>query len=150
LLNELGADVRVIVRKQELSWGSPIAPEANLLHRMMKPEAKLCEGWGCWIHDTPLAFRLMPESMRVHKALTSFGPAGAWWLRDRVEGVLDILMGHSIRLAEPHGSGVRLHLDGPAQTSMDVDHVIAGTGFRIDVKKLPFLGEEIKSSVETR
>ncbi len=150
LLNELGADVTVIVRKEHLAWGSPIDAEAGLLHRIRKPEAKLCEGWGCWFHDTPNAFRMMPESMRVHKALTSFGPAGAWWLRDRVEGVLEILLGHSIKLAEPHGGGVRLHLDGPKATSLDVDHVIAGTGFRIDVKRLSFLSEEIKSNIETR
>ena len=150
LLNELGADVRVIVRKQQLAWGAPIAPEANLLHRIMRPEAKLCEGWGCWFHDTPGAFRLMPESVRINKALTSFGPAGAWWLRDRVEGVLEILMGQQIKQAEPHGSGVRLHLDGAKHTTLDVDHVIAGTGFRIDVKRLSFLSAEIQSSLETR
>jgi FAD-dependent urate hydroxylase len=151
LLNELGADVRVIVRKQQLAWGSPIAKEANLLHRIRRPEAKLCEGWGCWFHDTPRAFRMMPEPLRIKKALTSFGPAGAWWLRDRVEGVLEILMGRSIKKAEPHGSGVRLHLlDGPKESTLDVDHVIAGTGFRIDVSRLSFLSEEIKSGLETR
>ena len=150
LLHELGADVRVIVRKEQLAWGSPIAAEANLLHRMLRPEAKLCEGWGCWFHDTPRAFRMMPESLRVKKALTSFGPAGAWWLRDRVEGVIELLMGYSIKKAEPHGSGVRLHLGGAKESTIDVDHVIAGTGFRIDVSRIPFLAEEIKSSLVTR
>jgi FAD-dependent urate hydroxylase len=150
LLHELGADVSIIVRKQELAWGAPIAPEAGIFHRMRRPQAKLCEGWACWFHDTPRAFRMMPESMRVKKALTSFGPAGAWWLRDRVEGVLDLLMGQSIKKAEPHGSGVRLHLAGAKESTIDVDHVIAGTGFRIDVSRLSFLAQEIQSSLVTR
>ncbi len=75
---------------------------------------------------------------------------GAWWLRPRVEGVVDILTGHALRSAEPSGSGVRLKLDGPRQTDTEVDHVIAGTGFRIDMARLSFLSEEIRAGIVTR
>jgi pyruvate/2-oxoglutarate dehydrogenase complex dihydrolipoamide dehydrogenase (E3) component len=101
-------------------------------------------------YDSPDAFRLLPESIRISKALTSFGPQGAWWLRDRVEGVVDVLKGHSLKRAEPQGSGVRLHLDGPTSSAIDVDHVMAGTGFRMDVARLSFLSAGIQSSLVTR
>ena len=150
LLHEAGVDVRVVMRKEEIVWDQAIAPEIGMLDRIRRPPAKLCEGWGCVVHDSPDIFRLLPESVRVRKALTSFGPQGAWWLRERVEGIVDVLKGHAIKRAEPQGSGVRLHLDGPRESIIDADHVIAGTGFRIDVTVLPFLSEEIKSSLQVR
>jgi hypothetical protein len=95
-------------------------------------------------------FRLLPRRLRVDKARATFGPSGAWWLRDRVEGVLDILTGHRLVSAEAHGRGVRLKLDGHRASSIEADHVIAGTGFRVDVAKLPFLSEEIQAGLVKR
>jgi thioredoxin reductase len=150
LLHEVGVDVRVIVRKEQIVWETSIKPEIGLLDRIMRPPARLCEGWSCVAHDYPEIFRRLPESYRILKATTALGPAGAWWLRDRVEGVVEVLTGHPVKRAEPEGSGVRLHLGGPKPSTMDVDHVMAGTGFRIDVSTLPFLAEEIKSSLVMR
>jgi cation diffusion facilitator CzcD-associated flavoprotein CzcO len=150
LLNEAGADVQVIVRKQELIWEQRIAPEIGFFDYARRPPAKLCEGWACAFFDSPSAFRLLPERARVPMALNALGPTGAWWLRDRVEGVLDVLTGHQLTRAEPHGSGVRLHLAGSIKTTIEADHVIAGTGFHIDVKRLPFLPEQVQSGLVTR
>ncbi len=150
LLHEAGADARVIARRQQLIWEKQMAREIGLLDHIKRPPVKLCEGWGCVAYDSPDAFRLLPKSIRVRKALTTFGPAGAWWLRDRVENVVEVLTGHRLRSAEPHRSGVRLHLDGPRQPSIEADHVIAGTGFRIDVSRLPFLSEGIQAGLVTR
>jgi FAD-dependent urate hydroxylase len=150
LLHEAGADVQVIARQQQLIWEQRIAQEIRLHDYIKRPPTKLCEGWACVFYVSPDAFRLLPESARVNRALTKFGPKGAWWLRDRVEGVVEVLTGHQVRSAEPQGSGVLLHLDGPERSSIAVDHVIAGTGFRIDVSRLPFLSEEIQAGLETR
>lgn len=150
LLHELGADVQVIVRRQQLIWEEQIPPEIGLVDYIMRPPTKLCEGWGCAFFDSPEAFRLLPESVRVKKALTALGPKGAWWLRDRVEGVLEVRTGHHLRSAEPRGSGVLLNLDGPERSSIKADHIIAGTGFRIDVSRLPFLSAEIQAGLVTR
>ena len=51
--------------------------------------------------------------------------------------------------AEPSGSGVRLLLDGPSRSSLDVDHVIAGTGFRIDLARLTYLPEDLRARIAT-
>jgi thioredoxin reductase len=150
LLHEEGADVQVIVRRQELTWEQRVPQEIGLLDYVKRPPVKLCEGWGCVAYDSPRAFRMLPESIRIRKALSTFGPAGAWWLRDRVEGVIEVLTGHGLRSAEAHGSGVRLQLDGPGQPSIEADHVIAGSGFRIDVSRLPFLPDEIQAALVTR
>ena len=54
-----------------------------------------------------------------------------------------------VRRRSPAASGVRLRLDGPQQQAVDVDHVIAGTGFRIDIGRLPFLPEALRSRIAT-
>lgn len=149
LLHEAGADARVVARTQQIRWEEAIAPEVRLADYVMRPPTKMCEGWACVVYGSPDLFRLMPQSMRLRKTLTTFGPTGAWWLRDRVEGVLDVLTGHRLKSAEPHGSGVRLHLDGPRQSTVDADHVIAGTGFRIDVSRLSFLSADIQAGLGT-
>jgi len=149
LLHESGADVQVIVRKDHLIWETAIPAELHFPANILQPPHYLCEGWGCVFYGSPSLFRLMPRPLRTNKALTTFGPKGAWWLRDRFEGVVDVLFNHQTTSAESHGSGVRLHLDGPKQTSLDVDHVIAGTGFRIDMSRLPFLSAEIQASITT-
>jgi len=150
LLHEAGADVQVIARRQQLVWEGKMPEEVGILDYIKRPPTKLCEGWGCVVADLPEAFRLLPESIRINKALRSFGAKGSWWLRDRVEGVVDVLTGHQLTGAEPQGSGVRLHLDGPRQSSIEADHVIAGTGFRLDVSRLSFLSEDIRAGLVTR
>jgi thioredoxin reductase len=150
LLLEAGAEVQVVARRHELIWEAAVAQVLRLPDYILRPPSKLCEGWGCAFADSPDAFRLLPESVRVRKALTSFGPKGAWWLRERVEDVVDVLTGHQLRSAEPHGSGVRLHLDGAKRSSIEADHVIAGTGFRIDVSRLTYLSQEIQTGLTTR
>ena len=150
LLLEAGAEVQVVARRHELIWEEAVAQVLRLPDYILRPPSKLCEGWGCAFADSPDAFRLLPESVRVRKALTSFGPKGAWWLRDRVEDVVDVLTGHQLRSAEPHGSGVRLHLDGAKRSIIEADHVIAGTGFRVDVSRLTYLSPEIQTGLTTR
>ena len=44
---------------------------------------------------------------------------------------------------------MRLTLDGPQQSSIDVDHVIAGTGFRVDLARLTILSEELQATIAT-
>jgi len=150
LLLEAGAEVQVVARRHELTWEAAVAQVLRLPDYILRPPSKLCEGRGCAFADSPDAFRLLPESVRVRKALTSFGPKGAWWLRERVEDVVNVLTGHQLRSAEPHGSGVRLHLDGAKRSSIEADHVIAGTGFRIDVSRLTYLSKEIQTGLTTR
>ena len=44
---------------------------------------------------------------------------------------------------------MRLILDGPGQPEIDADHVIAGTGFRVGLDRLPFLPEHLRSVIKT-
>ena len=147
LLHEAGCQVQLVVRRPDFPiWGTralPLTPLTRLRN------SKLCEGWKCPFWNSPAAFRRLPESVRVVKAQTVLGPLGAWWLKDRVEGVIEILGQTHVRGAEPSGSGVKLLLDSPSRSSLEVDHVIVGTGFRIDIARLAYLPEELRARITT-
>jgi FAD-dependent urate hydroxylase len=148
LLHEAGGEVQLVVRCPDSPiWGGKPMPLTPLVRLR---ENRLCEGWKCPFWNSPTAFRRLPQGMRVEKARTVLGPLGAWWLRDRVEGVVEILGKTHVRGAEPNGSGVRLLLDGPGRSSLEVDHVIAGTGFRIDLARLAYLPDDLRARIATR
>jgi FAD-dependent urate hydroxylase len=149
LLHEAGADVTIIARIPKPSFVDSNPSQLSALGHIKRPVVKLCEGWHCAFWNSPMAFRRLPKDMRITKARTVLGPAGAAWLKDRVEGVIDTLGGHRIREAAVQGSGVRLLLDGPRQPSLEVDHVIAGTGFRVDLARLPFLPDGLRARIGT-
>jgi FAD-dependent urate hydroxylase len=149
LLHESGAQVNLVVRRPAVQWVDPNPETISGLGYVKRPVVRLCEGWHCAFWNTPEAFRLLPRQVRITKARTVLGPAGAWWLKDRVDGVIDTLTSHRVRGAESHGSGVRLTLDGATQSTLDVDHVIAGTGFRIDLTKLGFLSDTLRGRIDT-
>jgi FAD-dependent urate hydroxylase len=149
LLHEAGAQVHLIARRPAISWPDPNPEHVTAFGHIRRPVTKLCEGWRCAFWATPSAFQLLPEDIRVSKARSVLGPAGIWWLKDRVEGVIDVMADHRVTRAEPSGRGVRLYLDGPKRTSIDVDHVVAGTGFRIGLDRLDFLADALSTKITT-
>ena len=88
LLHENGADVRLLARRPRLAWnGKPLSPDRPFAQRLREPEAGLGSGWATWFYSNhPDLFRGLPPAARVHRARTALGPAGACWLRARVEG----------------------------------------------------------------
>lgn len=149
LVAEQGADVVVVARTSKIFWADRNPEYLTLLRRVRRPVNKLCETWRCAAWNSPTFFRLLPEDMRVTKARTALGPSGSWWLKDRVEGVIEVLTSHHVKGTAVQGSGVRLTLDGPKRTSLDVDHVICGTGFPVDIARLPFLPAELQARITT-
>jgi FAD-dependent urate hydroxylase len=149
LLHESGAHPVLVVRRSAISFVDPNPARLSRLGQIKRPVTKLCEGWHCAFWASPAAFRRLPLDMRVTKARSVLGPAGSWWLKERVDGVVETLAGHRVKGAVAHGSGVRLILDGPQASMLDVDHLIAATGFRIDIRRLAFLPEQVLANVAT-
>jgi FAD-dependent urate hydroxylase len=149
LLHEAGADVTIVARTPQLSWNDPNPARLGPFGQLKRPVTQLCEGWHCAFWYQPSLFRRLPEDMRITKARTVLGPNGSWWLKDRVDGVIEVLNGHQVRKAAADGSGVELLLDGPAQSTLHVDHVLCGTGYRIDLKRLDFLPDGLRTQIST-
>ncbi|PRW62328.1 FAD-dependent oxidoreductase [Actinopolyspora mortivallis] len=152
LLRESGASVRIVARRGRIAWnGLPPAEERSLRSRLREPEAGLGTGWATWFYsEHPELFRFLPPATRVRLARTALGPAGAWWLRDRVDGKIPMLLQREVEWADPTGDRVRLGLRRGSETStLSVDHVISATGYRPDLGRLSFLSPELRAGVST-
>jgi thioredoxin reductase len=167
LLHESGADVQVLARRQRPAWnGQPLALDRPLPQRLLEPEAGLGSGWATWFYSNhPDLFRRLPSATRVHRAATALGPAGACWLRERVEGQFPVRGGQLVTAAEPQGDRVRLTVATVgagtvgagtvgagtvgASRELTADHVIAGTGYRADLARLGFIGADIRPALST-
>ena len=87
----------------------------------------------------------------MYRARTALGPAGACWLRDRVEGKFPVRTGHVVTSAAALNGTVRLGVSGAGTVGRELtaDHVIAATGYRIDLRRPGFLPDAIVSSLRT-
>jgi thioredoxin reductase len=153
LLREHGAFPSVVVRRAGLNWNDP--PELgrrSLQKRIRFPLTGLGAGWASWVYaDVPLAFFSFPTATRVRLAREVLGPAGAWWLRDRIEQRVPVLLGHMVAGASPDAGKIRLQLavDGRANGELEADHVIAATGYRVRLHALRFLDPAVRSRLRT-
>jgi thioredoxin reductase len=148
LLHEEGAFARLLVRRQSIAWNPVPEPvRRNLYQRLRKPRTNLGEGLQLWLYCNALhLFRYLPQRIRFDKSKKVLGPAGAWWLKERVVG-LPALLSHAVRGSETRGGRAVLHVTDHDGRSRDVvtDHVIAATGYQYQLNRLPFLSEDLRS-----
>jgi hypothetical protein len=153
LLHEGGAEVTLVAREPALKWnGQPLLPDRPLPSRLKEPESGLGSGWATWFYSRkPGLFRHLPRDVRVTRARTALGPAGACWLPERVQGKFPQLLGHSVRWAKESKGGVALGLEDRSGTPVELaaDHVLAATGYRGDVKRLGFLSDTLQRRIRT-
>jgi thioredoxin reductase len=100
--------------------------------------------------DAPGLFHYLPESLRVETVGRTLGPSAGWFVKDKMSQVPSLL-GYTPQSAEVQDQKVRLRLRAADGSERDVfaDHVIAATGYRVDLGRLPFLSAEIRSKIET-
>jgi hypothetical protein len=97
----------------------------------------------------PLTIRFIPERRRLRFVKGYLGPAAPWWILSRVQGVIPILVRTTVVGAERHGDRVRLTLSEPGrgERTIEVDHVIAGTGYVPDVDRLAYLDDDFRQRI---
>jgi NADPH-dependent 2,4-dienoyl-CoA reductase/sulfur reductase-like enzyme len=147
LLAEAGARPHVLVRGGVLRWNPYPVGRSPILH----PLSGLGTGWrllAC--ARLPGTFHFLPGDRRVDMVRRALGPAGGWWLRDRFEGAIPVMTGTRIVSARPDGDGVELTLDGPDGAGrLRAQHVVAGTGYRVDLTRLSFLDDSLRAGIAT-
>jgi FAD-dependent urate hydroxylase len=153
LLHEAGAAVRVLARGDRLQWnGQPLPPNRPWWARLREPEVNLGSGWATWFYSTHAAlFRHLPSRQRLHRARTALGPAGAHWLKPRIEGHIPVHLGQEIIDAQPVDNGVRLlaRTRDRRTVALHTEHVIAATGYRADIGRVMFLDPALRTQLRT-
>ena len=141
-VHEAGGQPQVLIRGERAVFHGRSARVRPLLERIREPVTVLGTGRRHWIlQHVPLAVHFLPEARRVRFVQQSFGPASPWWIKDRVQGKIPLHVNSEVIAARPAGGRARLIVrsDGGAERILEVDHVIAGTGYHADVAKLPYL-----------
>jgi hypothetical protein len=79
------------------------------------------------------------------------GPAPGWFVRQRVEGHVEAMLGCTLDAARMMGKRVLLRITdkrGRAKT-VECDHVVAATGFKMDFSRVPFMTPALLSKIKT-
>ena len=153
MLHEQDADVDVVGRGRELNWhGVPPPLERPVIDRIRAPIGGLGVGWSSWLaeHLAPV-FYSMPASKRVELVGRTFGPAAAWWLRDRIEGKVPVHLGRTVHAARPKAGSVELTLAGSdGEELLSTDYVISPRpGIAFDLGRLAFLDTSLRDEIRT-
>lgn len=148
LLREKGIQVEVITRRP-LHWvpiGNPKIPA--WIRELRAPTAGMGNGWlNFLLEKFPYALQRFPRNTVDHIMDTRHGPAGAHWLRSRILQKVTVYEQTKIRSIEDVDGKARLSLSNGA--TLDVDHVILGTGYRPNVRGLPMLSDALKQEVKS-
>jgi thioredoxin reductase len=140
-----GARVRLVARRAAVKFHHPPRPR-GLRERLAAPMSGLGPGWKSRLcTDAPLLFHAMPEAFRTAVVRRHLGPAACWFTRDAVEGRVEYLLGRQIAAAAAGSGCVRLTLRDAAGGTEELSaaHVIAATGYRVDLTRLTFLSEAL-------
>ncbi|MER5914273.1 FAD-dependent oxidoreductase [Streptomyces sp. NPDC001982] len=147
LLAEAGATVRLLARgRRAVGFGA--RPDRQPRFR---PESPFGRAWSLYAFSHHAqGFRYLPAPLRLYLVRRVLGPLGAWWLRERFEGKVTVNEGHELRSARLDGEGkVVLSTATPEGRAAELcaDHVMAATGYRVDLEALGFLGPALRAEL---
>ncbi|MCC3769193.1 NAD(P)-binding domain-containing protein [Streptomyces sp. UNOC14_S4] len=146
LLVEGGAaSVRVLARRRgAVRFGA--APDGQ---SPLKPDTPFGRAWSLYAFSYYAdGFRHLPAPTRQYLVRRVLGPLGAWWLRDRFVGHVSVSEGKRIvrvRLEDGRPHLLLAGEDGATEGELSADHVIAATGYRVDLAALDFLGHGLRT-----
>jgi thioredoxin reductase/VanZ family protein len=153
LLHEAGAAVQLVARKPAIRFHDP--PDAKprtFLERVRSPITGIGAGWKLYFCAyAPWAFHHLPEQYRLAGVKKILGPAPGWFIKEQVVGKVPFHLGTDIADASVHNGKVHLELaNGDARRkTLVVDHVIAATGYKVDLRRLKFLASGVQSGLRS-
>ncbi len=152
LLHEVGAAPQLFVRENAIKWHHQVGQDRSLWQRIRSPRSGLGTGPKAWaLEKFPGAMAQMPEGWRTQFVKKHLPAEGAWWLRDRVENRFPIHFGATVTKSREANGRVALQLsidkDG-SRPELTFDHVIAGTGYDVNVDRIEYLDPELRQAIK--
>jgi thioredoxin reductase len=152
-LHDAGAQVQLVARRQSLKFHSK--PETgntrSFWQRIRHPQSGLGSGLRSTIFcNAPTLFRYLPKNLRLEIVRRHLGPSAPWFTKDRVLGRVPLQLGCTPEGAEVRDGKVHLHLRAADDTKREIltDHVIVATGYKVDLTRLKFLSEDLRSKIK--
>ncbi len=152
LLHQAGADVEIMTRRPKIWFNH--APDrkrglALAYARLLKPRSGLGLGWRSYMaSDLPTVFHRMPEQFRLRVTRGHLGPSAGWVSRTLVEDKVPIKVERTLRRAEVRGEKLHVTFTTPdGDEEVEADHLVAGTGYKVDLDRLEFLDEPIRQQI---
>jgi thioredoxin reductase len=153
LLQEAGAQVQLVTRRKELKFHSqPTGKPRSWWQQIRHPQSGLGPGMRSrFFADAPAAFYYLPEGLRLEIVRKTLGPSGGWFIRDKVIGKLPLHLSCTPQGADVQNGKVRLSIQAADGSKREVvaEHIIAATGYRVDLERLKFVSPEIRSKIKT-
>lgn len=152
LLHEEGAEVEIIARSHQIHWLQGRVSRAlhhqsgRFISGVLYAPTDVGPAGISQLMARPDILRRLPRRIQDKLRKRSVRPAGARWLVGRLQGV-PITLGRSVVAARAASERVRIRLDDG--TERTADHIILGTGFRVDVSKYDFLAPALVQAITT-
>jgi cation diffusion facilitator CzcD-associated flavoprotein CzcO len=153
LLHDSDVQVQLVVRQKELNFHTaPSGRPRSRWQQIRHPKSGLGPGLRSrFFANSPDVFHYLPERLRIEVVRRSLGPSGGWFAREKVVGQVPVLLGYRVESAEAGHDGVHLLLrdaDGNKRET-SAEHIIAATGYKVELDRLTFLSPTIRSTVRT-
>jgi len=150
LLHEKKAMVTLVARRPVRINDPPPAGERSWRERLCRPSSTIGPGWPPRVYaNAPWLVHRLPRTVReriVGRQIAS--PSAGWPMKARFSGRVPALEGYSVRGLECSHSRVLLRLNGGGEArNHETEHVIAATGYRVDLRRLSFLADDLRARV---
>jgi thioredoxin reductase len=150
LLLDQGARVQIVSREPIEFHLPPAGKPRSRWQRIREPNFGLGPNFRSAVYTLfPNLFRYLPLRLRQRIVRRHLGPAAVYFIRDKLEKNVPMRSGYTLKSVREQGDRLEVsftHRDG-ADLTLLVDHLIAGTGYRVDLKKLPFLDGALYSQI---
>ncbi len=152
LLREAGATPTLLVRERALRWHHRVPLKRSLWKKLRSPISGLGTGPKAWaLTNFPGAMHRIPTRVRSRFVKSHLPAEGAWWLRERFEKHVPVHFDSEVVAASECCGHVALTVrnskNGTSQ-KMTFDHVLAGSGYKVDVDSIEFLDASLRGKIE--
>jgi FAD-dependent urate hydroxylase len=150
LLHEAGAGVEVVARSRQIHWLQGWASKTlhhrvgTFTRRILYAPTDVGPAGLSQLLARPDLLKHLPRGLQNKLRKRAVRPAGARWLVSRLEKV-PIRLGRSVLSITPVGEKARVRLDDGSERT--VEHVMFGTGYRVDVSKYEFFSPSLVESI---
>jgi FAD-dependent urate hydroxylase len=145
LLRESGVEVEVVVREKVVHWiGQWKWMRAEPIAWVLWSPSEVGPPGVSHLTERPHWYRRMPRAWQDRLGVRSVRPAGAAWLQPRLNQVRMTTGCAVVSAAHVNGHVCTALSDGSERR---VDHVLLGTGYRVDIRRSSFLPPGLLRSI---